>query len=547
MNVRSLCAAAWLVGVSAIASACVQTFPLDHRPCGCARGYECCLATNQCVSPDEAAKPSCQGSPGPSSERADGPADGKALDTADATAAADVTAVPDGAPPSDTPVLLPDMALLPPPPDMMTLPVDMAQAPPPPPDMMMLPVDMAVDLAPPPVDMAPLPPDMPIVPRVCTTAARRCMPDGRTPQHCNDDGQWVPQLVCELSCMDGICTACTPGARRCLFNAEPQLCSGAGQWQVQPLCTGGNQCSDGLCLCSENCDQGVVVNSAVGVVDLGAGGEALWYHDGQKLWRMNLSNGQVTEPYAVAATHKPTGKLAADGQGNVFWCRQDATTFTAEVMRNGGQFLALECRELQISGNHLYVNSGGRVARFTLAGSGETELATGAITAFAPGDPYLYFGARGNSVSRLSRNAVAMPGEAQMVWQQSMRGDPIASVAVDAEHAYFAPGKQLLRLPVAEGQAAVAQQEDRNIDHIVLSDSHIYWTTVESGAEGGCGTTEVYRRPKIASGPPGSPHRLIRDEGRCPTALVLHGDSLYLGTSADVSGLAPGRIIKLRL
>ena len=374
MNVRSLCAAAWLVGVAAIASACVKTLPLDNRPCDCARGFQCCLATNRCVSPEEAARPSCQRTPGPSSERADGATDGKAPDTADATSSADVTAVPDGAPPSDAPVLPSDMAPLPPP-DMMVLPVDMAQPPPPPPDMMMLPVDMApppVDMAPPPVDMAPLPvdmalppPDMMVVPRVCSTGTRRCLPDGRTPQHCGEDGQWVQQLVCELTCMEGTCTACTPGARRCLFDAEPQLCSGAGQWQRQPLCTGGNQCSGGLCLCSENCDQGVVVSSAVGVVDLGAGGEALWYHDGQKLWRVNLGNGQVSEPYASPPTHKPAGELAADGQGNVFWCRQDASTFAAEVMRNGGPFLAQECRDLQLSGNHLYVNSGGRVARFT--------------------------------------------------------------------------------------------------------------------------------------------------------------------------------------
>jgi hypothetical protein len=300
-----------------------------------------------------------------------------------------------------------------------------------------------------------------------------------------------------------------------------------------------------LCLCSENCDQGVVVNSAVGVVDLGAGGEALWYHDGQKLWRVNLSNGQVSEPYAVSATHKPTGKLAADGQGNVFWCRQDATTFTAEVMRNGGPFLAQACREVQVAGSHVYVDSGNRVDRFTLAGTQAAQLADGAVTAFSPGDPYLYYSFRARVISELYRNAEAMPGAAQRVWQQSVPGDPIASVAVDGEHVYFAPGKQLLRLPVAGGQAAIAQQEDRDINHVVLSDSHIYWTTVESGAEGGC-HTEVYRRAKIASGLPGPPRRLIRDEGRCPIALVLHGDNLYLGTSADVSGLAPGRIIKLR-
>ena len=146
---------------------------------------------------------------------------------------------------------------------------------PPPPDMAPPPPDMA----PPPLDMAPPPPDMMRVPRDCSTGARRCLPDGRTPQHCGEDGQWVPQLICELRCLDGTCTACSPGARRCGASAEPQLCSAAGQWQTQALCTGGDVCSGGVCLCYENCDRGTLLNTPVGLVDLAAGGDALWYHD----------------------------------------------------------------------------------------------------------------------------------------------------------------------------------------------------------------------------------------------------------------------------
>jgi hypothetical protein len=543
MNVRGLCAAAWLVGMAAVGPACVKTLPLDDRPCACASGFRCCLASNRCVSPEEAARPSCQ-RPGPDSERADGGGDGKldgtaatAIDTkslADGAVVPDVTPGIDAALPADT--MLPIDMAPPPPPDMAT---------PPPPDMALPPPDMA----PPPPDMAMpvdmmLPPDMMVVPRDCTTAARRCLPDGRTPQHCNDDGQWVTQLICELTCQQGTCTACTPSARRCYLGAEPQLCSAAGQWDTQAQCTGGDGCSGGLCLCGQNCDRGTLLDAPAGVVDLAAGGEVLWYHDGQKLWRVNLSTGQATEPHAmsVSAGHKPVGGLAADAQGNVFWCRQDAEATGSEVMRSGATFLAEPCRDLQLGEGHLYVDSGGRVSRFPLTGSGGNQVGGGALTAFAAGDQYVFLGFRARIFSQLYRNTLTGSGVQQMVWEQTMPGDPIYSVAVDAEHVYFAPGKVLLRLPVGGGQAAIAQQEDRDIDHIVLSDTHLYWTTVEFTEAGECRAAEVYRRSKIAPGPP---HRLIRDEGRCPTALILHGDGLYLGTSRAANGLAPGRIVRL--
>jgi hypothetical protein len=501
MTVRGLFAVVWLVGVTAIGAGCVKAVPLDGRRCDCAPGYACCLASNTCVSPAEAARPSCQPPAGPASERADG-GDG---------------------PFPDVPVAA----------DSMLAAVDK-----PPPDMAQM---LTPDMPPPSPDIA-LPPGVPL--RDCSTNARRCLGDGRTPQHCSGDGQWQTQLVCELRCLDGACTACSPGARRCDASAQPQLCSAAGQWQTQALCMERDLCSGGVCLCYENCDRGTLLNTPVGLVDLAAGGDALWYHDLHRLWRVNPTTGQATEVHAdaLSAGHHPGGGLAADTQGNLFWCRRATQASGAEVMRNGAPFLSEACRDLQLGGSHLYVLGENTLSRFPLAGPGGNQLGAGAITAFAAGDSHVFYGYRANRYSQLYRNPVSATGMSEMVWEQTVPGGDITSVAVDAEHVYFSPGQVLLRLPIAGGQAAIAQESDRYFDNVLLTETHIYWTTTELTEFGECAAAEVHRRSKLAPEPA---HRLIRDEGRCATALVQHGDALYLGSSADTAGLAPGRIIRL--
>ena len=354
----------------------------------------------------------------------------------------------------------------------------------------------------------------------------------------------MPQLICELRCLDGACTACSPGARRCGETAQPQLCSAAGQWQSQAPCMERDVCSGGVCLCFENCDRGTLLATPVGLVDLAAGGDALWYHDLHKLWRVDPTTGQATEVHAAAlsAGHQPGGGLAADAQGNLFWCRRAPQATGSEVMRNGAPFLAEACRDLQLGDSHLFVMGESKLFRFPLAGAGGNQVGDGAITAFAAGDTQLFYGYRAGRISRLYRNAVSGTGMGDMVWEQPVPGGDITSVAVDAEHVYFSPGQVLLRLPITGGQASIAQESDRYFDNVLLTETHIYWTTSELTEFGECAAAEVHRRPKLAPGPP---HRLIRDQGRCATALVLHGDGLYLGTSADTAGLAPGRIIKL--
>jgi hypothetical protein len=539
MTVRGLFAVVWLVGVTAIGAGCVKAVPLDGRSCGCAPGYACCLASNTCVPPPEAARPSCQPPAGPASERADG-GDGLLPDvpvTADT-----MPATVDKPPPDMAQTLSPDMAQMLPPDMAQTLSPDMAQMVPP--DMaQMLPPDMA---PPPPdtptPDMPPPTPDMP--PRDCSTGARRCLADGRTPQQCSEDGKWETQLVCELRCLDGACTACSPGARRCDASVRPQLCSATGQWQTQASCMDRDVCSGGVCLCFENCDRGTLLNTPVGLVDLAAGSDALWYHDLQKLWRVNPTTGQATEVHAAAVSsgHQPSGGLAADAQGNLFWCRQDTQTIGTEVMRNGTPFLAGACRDLQLGSSHLVVMGENTLIRVPLAGAGGNQVGAGAITAFAAGDTHVFYGYRAGRLSHLYRNTVSSTGMGELAWEQPVPGGAITSVAMDAEHVYFSPGQVLLRLPIAGGQAAIAQESDRYFANVLLTETHIYWTTTELTELGACAGAEVHRRPKLA---PGSPHRLIRDEGRCATALVLSGDALYLGTSADTAGLAPGRIIRL--
>jgi hypothetical protein len=487
---------------------CVQTLPLDGRACGCVAAFRCCAATNRCVSAEEAAGARCQVA-----------ADGDAA----VPAPADAAPVADAAPADDA------------------APVD-------------APADaLAMEVAPPPDVMPDVPhgaPELgPEVKRDCAIAARRCAADGRAPQRCDEDGRWVTELPCELACWGGVCTACTPGTRRCDASQQPQLCDPGGQWRAEPACPEDDVCSAGLCLCGESCNLGLLHETA-GLVSLVAGREGLWFHDQQKLWRLDLGTRQVTEPHPVGTTHKPLARLALDEAGELFWCRQDLASFTTAVMRNGAPFLPMsECQGgLLNRGSLLYVNSGGTVTQHPPTMGLPPDVASGTITAFAVDDQHIYFGNRARAFSQFHRRPLFASGPAEMLWEQTNPGDPVSSVAIDGEHAYFAAGPLLLRLPVsgtpAEQATIVSQEVGRTVGQVVLSDSHVYWTVSAMGSDGACAGTEVYRRPKQPVLRPA--HRLIHDPGpRCATALARAGDQLYLGNSTSPVGLGPGRIVRL--
>ena len=285
-------------------------------------------------------------------------------------------------------------------------------------------------------------------------------------------------------------------------------------------------------------------------VSLVAGREGLWFHDQQKLWRLDLGTRQVTEPHPVGTTHKPVARLALDEAGELFWCRQDLASFTSAVMRNGAPFLPMsECQGgLLTRGSVLYINAGGSVTRHPPTTGLPPDVASGTVTAFAVDDQHIYYGNRARAFSQFHRRPLFASGPAEMLWEQPSPGGPVSSVAIDGEHVYFAAGPLLLRLPVSGPPAAqatmVSQEVGRTVGQVVLSDSHVYWTVSAMGSDGACAGTEVYRRPKQPVLLP--THRLLHDPGpRCATALARAGDWLYLGSSTSPVGLGPGRIVRL--
>ena len=73
----------------------------------------------------------------------------------------------------------------------------------------------------------------------CEPSELRCDPDsGLIAQTCSDDGQWEGDEPCPTDtpvCLDGVCLACTPDERACLFGV-PQLCTDDGEWAAQSTC-----------------------------------------------------------------------------------------------------------------------------------------------------------------------------------------------------------------------------------------------------------------------------------------------------------------------
>lgn len=80
----------------------------------------------------------------------------------------------------------------------------------------------------------------------CAPNAIQCDGDGKTPQTCNESGEWVNEAACSFGCADGKCVECAEGTSQC-NGQQPQGCVN-GQWQDNGSTCDQQTCSDGACV-----------------------------------------------------------------------------------------------------------------------------------------------------------------------------------------------------------------------------------------------------------------------------------------------------------
>lgn len=80
----------------------------------------------------------------------------------------------------------------------------------------------------------------------CAPNAKQCDLDGKTPQTCNESGEWVNEAACSVGCAGGKCVECADGTPQC-NGQQPQACVN-GQWQDKGNACDQQTCNDGACV-----------------------------------------------------------------------------------------------------------------------------------------------------------------------------------------------------------------------------------------------------------------------------------------------------------
>jgi hypothetical protein len=166
------------------------------------------------------------------------------------------------------------------------------------------------------------------------------------------------------------------------------------------------------------------------------------------------------------------------------------------------------------------------------------------VLSFAATDRHLFIATQDESGqrSRIDRLDVADLSQVQLVAERVGFAERIFdTMAVDGTHVYVSFADQILRTGAGGGEAfqTFISAEGPQIESIVLSDTHVYWTALVPGIND-CSEAEVWRRSKLRDD---QPVRLARREGVCPNGLELTDDRLYVA----VAGLpGPSQILRLR-
>jgi hypothetical protein len=410
-------------------------------------------------------------------------------------------------------------------------------------------VDAPVDRAPPPADAAPAPPDTRIEPpgRPPDAAAPTGVPPDAAP-----DTRPLPPPDASTA------PECTPGVRGCIDTGASRVCSPQGRWLPAERCAGGTTCSGGACVCPAGaCEDGVLRAQPGYIGQIAAGGGRLHYTHFQTGATDFVETVDLGNATTLAVQRPPVGDtvnpgLAADAMGALYWCRRREMAtpgMEGELMRGSEVLAPGVCDRLLASGPHLLFSLEATPGLFRrplrAAATVAAELITDrGLLSFAATDRYLFVATRDQDLqrSRIERMEVADPSRVQMIAERVGFFEQIFdAMAVDEAHVYVSFADQILRTGTGGGEAfqTFVSAEGPEIEHIALSDTHVYWTVLVPGINA-CSEASVWRRSKLRDD---QPVRLARRERTCPNGLTLAGDRVY----AAVVGLpGPSQILRLR-
>jgi hypothetical protein len=350
---------------------------------------------------------------------------------------------------------------------------------------------------------------------------------------------------------------CRPGARGCSPEHDStRVCGEQGRWTFEATCPGGTSCSAGACLCPAGlCEDGVVLQASGLVDSMAAGGDLLHFQRSYSdvdligIHRIDLRTNAVTPVVPDGPGHSSHVPLAADPMGTLYWCRSFVSGRSNPALMRGNQRLeTIDCTVLQASATHLYLMtaSSQQLHRRAFDRPGLQVVWSEPLVAFAVAGQHAYLASyqdeRTSEAVLIRRVLLADPRRVETVAAEpEPREGGFNDMAADTAHVYFRDRDRLRRAPVSGGAVETFWQgPGLEVKAMVLSDTHVYWSTETPGVNS-CTETTAWRQPK---GREEDPIEMARYPASCSRAdLLLLGDYLYLATSSVQAG---SQIVRLR-
>jgi hypothetical protein len=350
---------------------------------------------------------------------------------------------------------------------------------------------------------------------------------------------------------------CTPGVRACLQVTATRLCSAEGRWLPGESCGAGSICSGGACVCAAgSCEDGVVRDEPGYIAEIAVAGTILHYRHamglGTDIRSVDLRTGAFGGVMQPAAGYGVSPGLAADASGALYWCRRntdDMGPIEGALMLGNQVFAPGACFRPLLTPTHVLFMLDDQTGLFRVPRASTAPIVREAVTSKYPASffataTHIYFASADDGprlwsrIERVPLNDFTRP---QTVAERAGFDTHIFDhMAVDDTDLYVTYQGQILRSPAAGGDFQVFWTGGAaDIATIMLSDTHVYWSTVVP-SECGCSESSFWRRSKQRDD---EPTRLAHREGVCPNAMELTPERLYVVT-AGLPG--PSQILRLR-
>jgi hypothetical protein len=351
---------------------------------------------------------------------------------------------------------------------------------------------------------------------------------------------------------------CTPGARACGEGPAARLCGDQGHWLPVESCGSGSICSGGACVCpGGGCEDGVLHSEPGFVVEISVAGNVLYYMYASypvptDIRSIDIHTGAPGPVQKASAGYRVNNGLAADASAGLYWCRRLSDEFAPieGALMLGDRVVAPgACTKLLLTPTHVFFMLDEETGLFRVprapGGPVKRETVTMKYPASFWATPtHIYFASADDFPriwSRIERVPLDDFTHPQTVAERAAFDTHIFDhMAIDGSHLYTSYNGQILRAPADGGDFQTFwTSSGSDIQAIVLSDTHVYWSTVIE-SERGCAEAAFWRRSKVRDD---EATLLLSREGVCPQGLALTPDRLYVAT-AGLPG--PSQILRLR-